>query len=188
MVNVEILNPSLNLPDWTEYNQKNGLDPLGMQNSSIYVYQSFLPGISNVTLRMRYYGLYAWLCRVYSEKVRHTDPEIWKHYVRRTEALYALIASRHGGETGVAGIDWANRTLENPEVETINFAAAADPGSEIRYLKQSWGAYGAAYGSQLLAILYLTNQWLTVSVASRYFDKCRNRCRHKHGSAPNRQN
>lgn len=48
-------------PEWTEYRKNNGLDPLGMQNSSINTCQALLPGISNVTLRMRYYGLYAWL-------------------------------------------------------------------------------------------------------------------------------
>jgi hypothetical protein len=54
---------TINYPEWTEYQEKNGLDPLGMQNSSVNLYQTFLPGISNVTLRMRYYGLYAWLSR-----------------------------------------------------------------------------------------------------------------------------
>jgi hypothetical protein len=39
-------------PEWTDYRDKSGLDPLGMQNSSINLYQRLLPGISNVTLRM----------------------------------------------------------------------------------------------------------------------------------------
>jgi len=98
---------TINFPEWTEYQKKNGLDLLGMQNSSVYLYQAFLPGISKVTLRMRYYGLYAWLCRKYAKKVGDTNPETWKRYIRRTEAFYTLIAYRHGGETGVAGIDWA---------------------------------------------------------------------------------
>jgi len=38
--------------------KEKGLDPLGMQNTSVALYQRLLPGISNVTLRMRYYGLY----------------------------------------------------------------------------------------------------------------------------------
>ena len=59
---------TINYPEWTEYQKKNGLDPLGMQNSSVNLYQTFLPGISNVTLRMRYYGLYAWLSRSYAKK------------------------------------------------------------------------------------------------------------------------
>ena len=44
-----------------------------MQNSSINLYQRLLPGISNVTLRMRYYGLYAWLAAVYARRSRNTD-------------------------------------------------------------------------------------------------------------------
>ena len=33
--------------------KKDGLDPLGMQNNSVGLYQTLLPGASNVTLRMR---------------------------------------------------------------------------------------------------------------------------------------
>jgi hypothetical protein len=50
-------------PEWTDYRDKGGLDPLGMQNSSINLYQRLLPGISNVTLRMRYHGLLCLACR-----------------------------------------------------------------------------------------------------------------------------
>jgi hypothetical protein len=143
---------TINYPEWTEYSKTNGVDPLGMQNSSVNLYQTFLPGISNVTLRMRYYGLYAWLSRTYAQKVRDTNPETWKRYIRRTEALYALIAYRHGSETGVAGIDWAGKAIENSTSEIIEFAQAAEPGSKTHYLQQAWGAYGAAYGSQVFEI------------------------------------
>ena len=37
---------SVDYPEWTEYRKKNGLDPLGMQNSSVSLYQTLLPGIS----------------------------------------------------------------------------------------------------------------------------------------------
>src|SRR5882757_855377 len=83
---------------WTEYRKKNGLDPLGMQVSGVNLYQTLLPGISNVTLRMRYYGLYAWLSWMYAQHIGDTNPETWKKIIRRTEALYALIAFRRGGE------------------------------------------------------------------------------------------
>ena len=139
-------------PEWTEYRKKNGLDPLGMQNSSVGLYQTFLPGISNVTLRIRYYGLYAWLSQSYARQIGDTNPETWKRFVRRAEALYALIAYQHGGESGVAGIDWAQRTLDAAPLETIDFAADAEPGSDTYYLKQAWGAFGAAYRSQLFEI------------------------------------
>ena len=139
-------------PEWTEYRKKNGLDPLGMQNSSVSLYQTFLPGISNVTLRIRYYGLYAWLAQRYARDVGDTDPQNWKRYVRRTEALYALIASHRAGETGIAGIEWAAEALAERQSEAIVFGDAAEPGSDTYYLKQAWGAFGAAYRSQLFEI------------------------------------
>jgi hypothetical protein len=148
----EPVEPEINYPAWTEYQEKNGLDPLGMQNSSVNLYQTFLPGISNVSLRMRYYGLYVWLCRTYAQADGSSDPEQWKRFVRRAEALYALVASHNGGETGVAGIQWAEKALNNTASDTVDFASSADPGSETMYLQQAWGAYGAAYGSQLYAI------------------------------------
>jgi hypothetical protein len=143
---------AINYPVWTEYRKKNGLDPLGMQNSSVSLYQTLLPGISNVTLRMRYYGLYAWLCWTYAQKVGDTNPESWKRFIRRAEALYALIAYRHGSEGGVAGIEWAQTVLDANQSGLAEFAQAAEPGSENYYLKQAWGAYGAAYRSQLFEI------------------------------------
>ena len=134
-------------PEWTEYQKKNGLDPLGMRNSSVNIYQTLLPGISNVTLRARYYGFYAWLCHHYAANVRDTNPKSWQRFVRRAEALFALICYRHGRETGVAGVAWAGRTIEglSNTDELIDFATAAEPGSDIYYLRQAWGAYGAAY-------------------------------------------
>lgn len=101
---------------------------------------------------MRYYGLYAWLCRTYAKRDGSNDPERWKTFVRRAEALYALIAFRAGKQSGVAGIQWAEKAYSGAPGDTIDFAAAADPDSEAKYLKQAWGAYGAAYGSQLYAI------------------------------------
>lgn len=136
-------------PEWTEYRKKNGLDPLGMQNTSVALYQRLLPGISNVTLRMRYYGYYAWLSWVYANRIGDTNPKSWQRFVRRAEALYALISQRRGGESGVAGVQWAERTLGETESGEVPFAEDAEPGSPTHYLKQAWGAYGAAYGSQL---------------------------------------
>jgi hypothetical protein len=139
-------------PEWTEYRKKNELDPLGMQNTSVGLYQKLLPGISNVTLRVWYYGFYAWLSSIYAERVRDTDPKTWQRFIRRTEALYALTSQRRGSEHGVAGIQWAQRRLDGPPAAGIDFADDAEPGSLTHDLKQPWGAYGAAYGSQLFEV------------------------------------
>lgn len=147
---------TLNLPEWTYYADKGGLDPLGMQNSSVALYQRLIPGIGNVTLRMRYYGLYPWLVRHYLQTNGSTDPEVWRVFLRRAEALYALIANQAGGEFGVAGTLWAIRTLTAAKTgggsTPIDFAAAAAPGSDDHYFAQKWGIFGLAYQSQLYEI------------------------------------
>jgi hypothetical protein len=133
--------------EWTDYRDESGLDPLGMQNSSINLYQRLLPGISNVTLRMRYYGLYAWLADLYA---RSTDMRKWQQVIRRAEALYALVAVTGGDDAGVSGSRWARRKLA-ANSGRVSFAEDADPGGAAPpYLQQKLGAYGAAYGSQQL--------------------------------------
>ncbi|MDE0411701.1 MAG: hypothetical protein OXI37_05760 [Gammaproteobacteria bacterium] len=144
-------------PEWTEYQEKNGRDPLGMQNTSVALYQSLLPGISNVTLRVRYYGLYAWLSWIYANRIRDTNPKSWQYIIRQAEALYALVAQFHGSETGVAGVTWAGKKLNNNNAGDLLFAEDAEPDSPTHYLKQAWGAYGAAYGSPLFEIGILAN-------------------------------
>ncbi len=140
-------------PEWTEFRQKSGLDPLGMQAASVNLYQRLVPGISNVTLRIRYYGLYAWLSRTYAQRIGDTNSESWKRTVRRAEALLALVAANasDGEDTGgVAGVLWAGRRLGEPGGGLIDFRPDTDPGGAgTPYLKQAWGAYGAAYASQL---------------------------------------
>ncbi len=146
------LETNLGSPMWTTKAEKRGLDPLGMQTTSVALYQQLVPGISNVTLRMRYYGFYAWLAHRYAKDVRDTSVETWCLYLRRAEALYALVAINSGGERGVVGVDWAIGALASAESE-LSFHSATDRGpGERQYLKQKFGAFGAAYGSQLVTI------------------------------------
>ncbi|WP_321927269.1 hypothetical protein [Burkholderia sp. BCC1998] len=140
------------LPMWTSKEDKRGLDPLGMQTTSIALYQELLPGISNVTLRMRYYGFYAWLAQNYAERIGETSVERWCICLRRAEALYALIAAMANSERGVAGVIWASNKLAQTASGDLVFHPNTDRGSHPQYLKQKFGAFGAAYGSQLIEI------------------------------------
>lgn len=137
-------------PEWTELGEKQGQDPLGMQALCISLYQSLVPGISNVTLRVRYYGFYAWLSWRYSVDVRNGSVAEWRRYLRRAEALCALI-SRHldPSESGIAGSIWARRLLRSDQ-EMLEFHSATDQEKGLtQYLRQDNGAFGAAYGSQI---------------------------------------
>jgi hypothetical protein len=154
------------LPQWTEKADKRGLDPLGMQNSGIVLYQALLPGISNVTLRMRYYGYYCWVSETYARRGATSDFEAWRTWVRRAEALYALVGAR-AEEGGVGGVDWANRRLVTGQ-RVIDFtaAASADPSQE-RYLRQSLGVFGGAYYTQMVEMGLFTQNRHGIQIATR---------------------
>lgn len=139
-------------PQWTERADKRGLDPLGMQNAGVSLYQSLLPGISNVTLRIRYYAYFCWVSDAYARNGATNEFAAWRTWVRRAEALFALVSSYHGGENGVGGVEWADGRLSLEESE-IDFAQAAsnDP-NVIRYLRQSLGVFGGAYYSQMVEV------------------------------------
>ena len=139
-------------PEWTEKAKKSGLDPLGMQTSGIALYQELVPGISNVTLRMRYYGFYAWLARSYAQQIGDTGQDRWLIFLRRAEALYALVAARAGGEGGVGGIEWAERALATPDDLVIFHDATDRKEGHPQYLQGKFGSYGQAYGSQLIEV------------------------------------
>ena len=147
------------LPEWTEVSTKNGLDPLGMQASCVRLYQRLMPGVSNVTNSLRYYGFYAWLTKAYAERHGRPDIPTWRRFLRRAEALYAVTAVREQNVVGVAGYNWASETLNAlHENDVLDFARAADQGAgERQYLKQAFGAYGAAYGGQLFEVSILAD-------------------------------
>lgn len=136
-------------PQWTERADKRGLDPLGLQNAGVSLYQSLLPGISNVTLRMRYFGFFCWVSHAYARTGATNEFAAWQSWVRRAEALYALVCAHARGQVGVGGIDWAVRRLNLGE-EVIDFTEAASTTAEEKYLDQALGVFGAAYYSQMV--------------------------------------
>lgn len=137
------------LPQWTSKIDKRGLDPLGMQTAGVVLYQALLPGISNITLRMRYYGFFCWVSDAYARRGVTTDFEIWRLWVRRAEALYALVCAEATGEGGVGGIEWAYQALQTNN-DAIDFSSAASTDQGVKqYLIQRLGVFGAAYFTQM---------------------------------------
>ena len=150
-------------PEWTELGQDSGLDPLGMQRPIEIIYQSLVPGISTITLRYRYYSFFSLILRRYEEKVHNPDPEVFRLFQRRCEALFALICTHGEAELGITGSDWAGRALNNANALSgqIDFIAGADPNADEsqRYLRNKGGAFGAIYSTQMaeMGLIHLAN-------------------------------
>lgn len=86
---------------------KVGLNQLGLRNASEALFTSLLPGLNNVSNRIRYYSFYCWLIgEFYKNKNSFTDKEFYK-YIRYAEYLLALIHSRDKGVDGIPGITFA---------------------------------------------------------------------------------
>lgn len=143
-------------PEWTELGQDSGLDPLGMQRPIEVIYQSLLPGISTITLRYRYYSFFPFVLLHYEENIRHPDPVVFRKFLRRCEALFALICTHGEAELGITGSDWAKKMLnqvsdQSADSRVIDFSIGADADADesLRYLKNKGGAFGAIYSTQM---------------------------------------
>lgn len=136
-----------------------GLDVLRMQNTSDKTYRLLLPGLNNVTSRVRYYSFYCWLLDYYSEESGSTDLKNYRRFIRKAEYLTAL-ASR--GDTGdisrIAGSNYTSEKVEQ-EGEVFNLADGIynqDGSTEKTYWKFSSGILGQYYQGSMHDIGIIT--------------------------------
>lgn len=129
-----------------------GQDMLGMQNTSIATYATLLPGLTNLTRRIRYYGFYMWLLEQYAKTKGEVSVSEFQRFMRRGELIFAFImAHNYSGERGVVGIDYADKRLKSND-DPIDIAAGADRENSDIYWQYSSGAFGQYYQGALTAI------------------------------------
>ena len=140
-----------NLPTWSQASRPTlGRDPLGIQATSVRVYRELVPGLTNVTNRLRYYSFYCWVVRHY-ETTQHSDDETrWRIFIRRAEALYVLASELEDpeGTGGLAGGDWARAYLREHGEGRIELRRYTDkPGERNagQYLLARRGNFGQFY-------------------------------------------
>ena len=79
--------------------QIGGLDHLATQATCINLYGRYLPGITNVTDRARYFSFYPWIVWAL-EQAGHTYNDTFIEQFRRADCLFTLIAQRHAHTSG----------------------------------------------------------------------------------------
>ena len=133
-------------PHWLKSVHSHGLDHLGLQIVSITIYGDLLPGLTNVTDRIRYYSFFPWLLYRYASDVGSTSLPKWQEHLRRAEFLLALIGKAHheddseGGEA-IVGADQATESLkqirDNPgkRWKLSQWTALAQAGETGSYFK-----------------------------------------------------
>ena len=127
----------------------NGLDPLALQTTSIATFTELLPGLNNVTGRIRYYSFHCWVLKMYAEVNRNTNPEEQKKFIRRSEYLISLISQFYKDiNRAIPGSNYAYRevTLNGNEYHDLQAATfKADGKTEGTYWKYPFGAFGQYY-------------------------------------------
>jgi hypothetical protein len=150
-------------PFWAKSgNFVRGRDPLGVQNSSISVYATLLPGMTNLTLRLRYYGMYLWLLDEYKKLPSDHDfkqsPKGQYTFIRRAELIIAFVMkSEHPGELAVIGSTYTDNNIDEVnEKGFYDIALGADQNKDTEkgtvYWDYSSGALGQYYAGSLFAL------------------------------------
>lgn len=148
------------VPSWTKAGSWTlGRDPLGMQATSVRLYRSLVPGLTNVTNRLRYYAFYCWVIQHYEEIEHSGDEEKWKIFIRRAEALYALacyVADPQHSD-GLAGGRWANAFRQALPGDTVDLRPYTDrPGEGGQYLRATRGNFGQFYIASMTEVGFLS--------------------------------
>jgi hypothetical protein len=130
-----------------------GLDPLGLQTSSEATYAFLLPGLSNLTNRMRYYGFYCWLLNLYESRTTKASTQHQYRFIRRGEFLISLImASEKPGTPQITGSDFTKPLVETEGRNFYDIQHGADLENGTTYWKYESGAFGQYYLGSLISI------------------------------------
>lgn len=154
-------------PVWTKAGSFTmGLDPLGLQATSIRIYQSLVPNVTNITNRLRYYAFFPWLIELYEKLHHNADPAKFATFVRRGEALYALATVVHDteGSDGLGGANWAFQRREEAKANGLDLKPFTDDRTSSRtYLQATRGNFGAAYAPTLAEMGWLSDSLVPVT-------------------------
>lgn len=152
LLNNEIIVPFFSQP----MNFVRGLDPLGLQNTSEATFAMLLPGLNNVTGRIRYYSFYCWLLNEYAKRNGSTDPSEQRKFIRRAELIVALVNRCSDEEVySIPGSNYANKLLNDESISTYNLQMGTyndDGTTEGTYWKYGSGAFGQYYLGSLFDI------------------------------------
>lgn len=124
-----------------------------MQNTSIATYGVLVPGLTNLTKRVWYYGFYTWVLEQYAKKIGTVSISEFQKSVRRAELLLAyLMADQFSDTKGVVGRQYAGNTLDDflSEID-ISKGSDREEGKKT-FWKYSSGAFGQYYQWAMIAL------------------------------------
>jgi hypothetical protein len=140
--------------DWTKPGSFSaGRDPLGFQAASVRLYTALVPGLTNVTNRLRYYSFYCWVLWQFEQIYHTTKEKKWIEFIRRAEAAIALACQVGDAASarGMAGSDWAGIEAADRSKQSFDLETPTNrPGENGQYLKAKYGNFGQFYTASML--------------------------------------
>jgi len=141
-------------------NATGGLDHIGSQQPCIDLYGQLLPGLTNVTDRIRYYSFYPWLLKAIDQRYRNLTVSQLIDLLRKSECLFALAALRHSqlhtptephriGLVGYNTLQPASEELLQGGEVVLSKHATRDENAPERYFKNKYGGLGQYYWATL---------------------------------------
>jgi hypothetical protein len=129
---------------------------MGIQNSSITVYGLLLPGLTNLTGRLRYYSFYCWLLYEYTKEFRKSGRERTvrdqQNFIRRAELAMAFLMEGRGAKSVVGSMHVDARAFSLVQ-GCYDLKSSADfdynPDHD-KYWKYPTGAFGQYYLGSLV--------------------------------------
>ncbi|WP_322548930.1 hypothetical protein [Flavobacterium psychraquaticum] len=127
-----------------------GQDPLGLLNTGGKTFDLVLPGLNNVTDRIRYYSFYCWFFHSYAKYISKPSKKEQFDHLRRAEFILSLLAAK----TGVQGIGGITKALEIYNTTQNEFNLTIGTGEDKKtkdgtYWKNPRGIFGQNYVSSL---------------------------------------
>ena len=136
------------VPYWGKGKEaRMGLNQLGMRTIVEALFASLLPGMNNVTDRIRYYSFYCWLFERFKESGVGADGKYhsgdFVRILRTSEYLLAIINYYSGNTLGIPGITYVNNHIDLlPETINLAHGAIQITDNNKTYLANPWGAFG----------------------------------------------
>jgi len=127
-----------------------GQDPLGLLNTGNRTFDLLLPGLNNVTDRIRYYSFYCWFFHIYARHIGKPAKKDQFDHLRRAEFILALLAAKQKLQ-GIGGITKA-LDIYDSTVETFDLTIGTGENKSSKdgtYWKNPRGIFGQNYVSSL---------------------------------------
>lgn len=148
-------------PFWASHSVlPRGRDPLAIQNSSTGIYTTMMPGLTNVTNHIRYYGFYCWCLEAYGKLEKSDSKQKQRDFIRRAELLLAYIMiSNATNVTAVGGGNYVNQHIEDHPFD-LSLGANWEYKPNVHW-QTEWGVFGQYYSAVMseIDLIEYTGEW-----------------------------